>query len=156
MDNSYQRRIYLDYSNERIEELRNKIKYSKGVTREPTITNTIDVPYSFIRNKELSSMEKVMYLYLCTFDGMECPSIREMAEDLGISTRTVNSTIKNLEHKKLVCKINRVIVGKSGQKEKGTNLYHLAGIDKINGTFKELDLETITKAYPDFIDYVYI
>lgn len=146
----------MNYSKEQIEELKSKIKNSRGVTRENTITNTIEVPYNFIRSKDLSSMEKIMYLYLCTFEGMECPSMREMASDLGISTRTINNTIKSLECRKLVCRINRIIVGKSGQKEKGTNLYHLAGLDKINGTLHELDLELIGQAYPEFTDHIYI
>lgn len=114
----------------------------------------MEIPYSFIRSSDLSSMEKIMYLYLCTYEGCECPSIRKMAEELGTSSKTIDNAIKNLESKKLVCRITRIIVGKNGQKEKGTNLYHLAGLDKITGTLVELDLELIQQAYPEFKEYL--
>lgn len=57
---------------------------------------------SFIRNRQLTAFEKILYLDLCSYAGIkdECfPSQETLAKDLNVSSRTIIRTLSSLKAK---------------------------------------------------------
>ena len=92
------------------------------------------MPINFIRSKNYTNNEKMVYIYLFTYgikSKMAFPKIDRIAKDLSMSKVTVIKCIKNLCEKKLLAVRKR----RNGSKE--NNIYYLTDIKK-NG---EPDIE---------------
>ena len=130
-----------------IEVLKSLIEHSNGVVTSQTYF--IQVPNSFMRNKDLNIYEKSLYLYIWGYGGDRrgaYPSHGAMIEHLGISKSTVKRSLKSLEEKGGICILNRI---KKGTNEKSTNIYYLAEIDVNDGNFIKESIDIVKKIYLD-------
>lgn len=85
------------------------------------------MPINFIRSKEYSNNEKMVYVYLFSYgikSKVAFPKIDTIAKDLSMSKVTVIKCINNLCEKKLLAVRKR----KNGSKE--NNVYYLTDIKK--------------------------
>lgn len=144
--------ITLHSPQDEIEQLKDELARSNGVVTPQNYF--VQVPNSFIRNGNIGSDEKLMYIYLWGFGGISkqmYPSQARMIKELGWSKSKVIRVLQTLEAKGGVYILNRV---KLEKKEKATNLYYLAEIDTNDGNFQEKSLEKVKVAYPTKIMYI--
>lgn len=137
---------------EEIKEVLDRIKKSNGVVTAQNYF--VQVPNSFIRNPNLKSKEKLLYIYLWGFGGASMnmyPSQARMKKELGWSIPTIIDTLKSLEEKGGLYIINRVY---KSTKEKSTNLYYLAEIDNSTGCFNKKSIKIVKSVYPDKIVFI--
>ena len=142
----------MSYSQEDIEMLLDKIKRSNGVVTPRTYF--VQVPNSFIRNPNLTSKEKMMYIYLWGFGGESMnmyPAQGRMKKELGWSKPTIINVLKSLEEKGGLYIINRKY---KETNEKATNLYYLAEIDSMSGDFIKSSIDIVKLVYPDKFTYI--
>lgn len=136
-----------------IENLMFRVEHSNGVvlTQEEIF---VQVPNSFIRNPEYSVGEKIVYIYLWGYginSGKVYPSQNKISKDLGLSKPTVIKILNQLEDKKGILILNRVL---KDSKEKTTNLYCLSKINQQNGSFDSSYLDILKTAYPNKCIYI--
>lgn len=97
--------------------------------------------HEFIRAQGFTPNEKMVFLCLKTYAGdkSKCfPGQKRIADDLGISTRTVLTVLKSLENKGALLIINQT---DDDSKRKTANLYVLASFDVNSKTFNSKSLE---------------
>lgn len=110
------------------------------------------VKHSFMRNRYIAPYEKLVYLCIMAYKGSHTiawPSKASIAEDLDVSSKTVERTIKKLQDKGALIVINRIME----TNRRTSNMYILApindngefDIDSID-KFRDLDGETIRVA----------
>jgi len=95
---------------------------------------------AFLNKLDLTIYEKMVFLSLCTYAGKSnaCfPGQKGIAKNLGISVRTVNTTIKSLEDKSGLIIIKQY----TETNRKTVNMYMLADIDQKTGEFIKESLD---------------
>ena len=140
------------YSQDDFNSLEEAIKHSNGIITPRTYF--VQVPNSFIRNPNLTTNEKMMYLYLWGFGGETMnmyPSQARMEKELKLSRPTIIKILKSLEEKGGLYIIQRI---KKDTKEKATNLYYLCAIDNNSGDFQKGYLDIIKAYCPNKIKYI--
>lgn len=140
------------YSQDDFNSLEEAIKYSNGIITPRTYF--VQVPNSFIRNPNLTTNEKMMYLYLWGFGGEAMnmyPSQARMERELKLSRPTIIKILKSLEEKGGLYIIQRI---RKDTKEKATNLYYLCAIDNNSGDFQKGYLDIIKAYCPNKIRYI--
>lgn len=88
-------------------------------------TNWFMVENELIDNLQLTTYEKMIYIVLVRHSNEDSscfPSILTISKKAGCSVATVKRTIKSLEEKLLIKKVNRKVEGK---KENNSNLYYI-------------------------------
>ena len=74
------------------------------------------IPTETLRDKELNSSEKLVYLYLMALAGSSSncfPSINTISRELKLSRKTVCTAVKSLQNKKRIAYVRRQ--GKGGE-----------------------------------------
>lgn len=94
----------------------------------------VTIENSFLNNPKYTPIEKAVFNSLCTYaygKGICFPGQNTLAENLGISRRSVISTLKSLEQKGGLLILKQI----TENKRKTVNTYFLADIDQATGNF---------------------
>lgn len=115
----------------------------------------VQIESTFINNPKYTTIEKLVYLSLCTYAGQKrnCfPGQEGIAKNLGVTRMTINKTIKSLQEKNGIYIINQYT--KTGRRT--SNTYILADIDPISGEFVPESLDIYKKLYrePIIVDSI--
>ena len=127
---------------------------SNGIVVQPN-GGFVTTYNSFIRNPNISSNAKILYLYLLGYSGrgQAFPSVARIEREIGWRRQKITSVTKELEAIGGIYYVNRIC---RRTKRKSTNLYYLADIDNKTGTFNKDFLDTVKEAYPEKVKYIWL
>lgn len=120
------------------EELEEKVRLADDSKRE----NFIMIEIALINNINYTVYEKLVYLSLYTYAWRtkSCfPGQKAIADNLGISRKTVNLTIKSLEEKGALISLHQY----KENDRRSSNIYFLASVDPITGEFNKESLNHV-------------
>lgn len=95
---------------------------------------------SFLNNPKYTVTEKMVFLSLCTYAGkniMCFPGQAGLAENLGLTRKTINTTIQSLKNKNGLLVVEQY----TESNRRTVNTYFLADIDPKTGEFIESSLD---------------